>query len=256
MKLSNITEKLNELYPLNLKQPYDNVGLLVGSKEKDIKKILLALDLTSEVMEEAIKLKVDLIITHHPLIFKPLYKIDLDSKYGLIIKNLIVNDIAYYAMHTNFDTVKMNDYLADLLGAKEKSILTPNETIGVKANVSPTKLDDFINLVMDKFNIESVDYNGSDNLIVKTIGICGGSGKSLIYDILGSDIDLFITGDVSYSAHIDSKKLGVNVLDVGHYIEVLYRDVVKDDLLKMDKSLDVLYSNAKLIPFKRYYRKN
>ena len=113
MKLAKITSQLNQLYPNKLACSWDNVGLLIGNENNDIKKIMTTLEITNQVVDEAIKKKVDLIVVHHPIIFKPLKSIN-DEK---IIK-LIKNNISVYVMHTNVDVCinGMNDWLADEIG--------------------------------------------------------------------------------------------------------------------------------------------
>ena len=252
MRLDKIIDNLNTLYPESLKANYDNVGLMVGRLDKDIKKVLLALDLTRDVMDEAINNKVDLIITHHPLLFHPLYFIDTNKDPGSIIRDLIKYDISNYALHTNFDSVKMNDYLSSLIGIENKNILSIKENCGVYGEIKETKLDEYIKLVKKSFNIDTCEYYGKNNINIKRVGIVGGSGSSFFIDALNNNCDLFITGDVSYSKGIEAKRMGLNVLDVGHHIESLYVNVIKDDLLNMDKSLDVIISQVDVIPYKRF----
>ena len=252
MRLDKIIDNLNTLYPESLKANYDNVGLMVGRLDKDIKKVLLALDLTRDVMDEAINNKVDLIITHHPLLFHPLYFIDTNKDPGSIIRDLIKYDISNYALHTNFDSVKMNDYLSSLIGIENKNILSIKENCGVYGEIKETKLDEYIKLVKKSFNIDTCEYYGKNNINIKRVGIVGGSGSSFFIDALNNNCDLFITGDVSYSRGIEAKRMGLNVLDVGHHIESLYVNVLKGDLLNMDKSLEIIISQVDVIPYKRF----
>ncbi|MBR4237145.1 Nif3-like dinuclear metal center hexameric protein [bacterium] len=252
MKLNIIIEKLNELYPESLKSSYDNVGLMVGSMTKDVKRVLLALDLTREVMDEAINNNIDLIITHHPVLFHPLSMIDTDKDPGSIIRDLIKYDIANYAMHTNFDVVKMNDYLSSLIGIENKEILSESESLGVYGDIKPTKVEDYILKVKKAFGIASCEYYGKENITISKVGIIGGSGSSRIDAAKEKGLDLFITGDVSYSRGIEAKRLGVNVLDVGHFVEHLFTDVLNEDLKNLDSTLEVLTSSVDVIPYVRY----
>lgn len=252
MKLENIIKKLNELYPESLKSSYDNVGLMVGSMTKDVKKVLLALDLTREVMDEAIESGIDLIITHHPLLFHPLSMIDTDKDPGSIIRDLIKYDIANYAMHTNFDVVKMNDYLSSLIGITNKQILSESESLGIYGDIEPMKVEDYILKVKDAFNISSCEYYGKPNIKISKVGIIGGSGSSRIDAAKEKNLDLFITGDVSYSRGLEAKRLGVNVLDVGHFIEHLFTNVIFEDLKELDKTLEIMASKIDVIPYVRF----
>lgn len=252
MKLYNIIEKLNELYPESLKSSYDNVGLMVGSMNKDVKRVLLALDLTREVMDEAINNNIDLIITHHPVLFHPLSMIDTDKDPGSIIRDLIKYDIANYAMHTNFDVVKMNDYLSSLIGIENKEILSESESLGVYGDIKPTKVEDYILKVKKAFDITSCEYYGRESIVISKVGIIGGSGSSRIDAAKEKGLDLFITGDVSYSRGIEAKRLGVNVLDVGHFVEHLFTNVLNEDLKNLDSTLEVSTSSINVVPYVRY----
>ncbi|WP_319204162.1 Nif3-like dinuclear metal center hexameric protein [uncultured Ilyobacter sp.] len=128
MRLSEITKKLEKAFPKNMAESWDNVGLLIGEKNKDVKKIQISLDATDRVIEEAVKNKADLIITHHPLIFSPLKAINDSTLLGKKIMKLIKNDIALYSMHTNLDSAEngLNRYIAEIIGAKESKIIAEN----------------------------------------------------------------------------------------------------------------------------------
>ncbi|KMT21668.1 Nif3-like dinuclear metal center hexameric protein [Clostridium cylindrosporum] len=128
--LCNLIEKK---FPLNLAEDYDNVGMLLGRKDKDIKKVLVALEVTEKVIDEAIDNEIDLIITHHPLIFKPLKKITDSSYIENMILKLIENKIGLYSLHTNFDTASggMNDILCDKLGLVDTGLLCKNKFLNL-----------------------------------------------------------------------------------------------------------------------------
>ncbi|WP_320045785.1 Nif3-like dinuclear metal center hexameric protein [uncultured Ilyobacter sp.] len=125
MRLSEITKRLEKAFPKNMAESWDNVGLLIGEKNKDVKKIQISLDATDRVIEEAVKNKADLIITHHPLIFSSLKAINDSTLLGKKIMKLIKNDIALYSMHTNLDSAEngLNRYIAEIIGAKESKII-------------------------------------------------------------------------------------------------------------------------------------
>ena len=122
MKLTELIDKLNKKFPENICESWDNVGLLLGNKDKDVKKVLIALEVNSKAIDKAIQERVDVIISHHPLIFKSLKKITKDDMIGSRIIRLLKNDIAVYAMHTNLDSATggLNDYVFELLGIDAK----------------------------------------------------------------------------------------------------------------------------------------
>lgn len=125
MKLKTLVKKIESKYPLNLAYDWDNVGLLVGDFDAEINKVMVSLEANENVIEEAIKNNVDLIVTHHPFIFKKLNKINTGDLKGRLIHKLIKNDIALYSMHTNFDIAfdGLNDYFMEVMGFENSKIL-------------------------------------------------------------------------------------------------------------------------------------
>ncbi|MBU5334831.1 Nif3-like dinuclear metal center hexameric protein [Intestinibacter bartlettii] len=125
MKLRNLIDKIESKYPTNLAYSWDNVGLLVGEYEKEVKKILVTLEANEKVVDEAIQMGIDLIITHHPFIFSKINRVNSGDLKGRLILKLIKNDISLYSMHTNFDIAKdgLNDYFMEIMGFENCEIL-------------------------------------------------------------------------------------------------------------------------------------
>lgn len=123
MKCMEVIKRLEELSPVSYAEPWDNIGLLAGRQEKQVKSILIALDATWEVVEEAARLEADMIITHHPMIFGSINRVNSDTILGRKLLELIKNDICYYAMHTNFDVMGMADAVADRIGLQARQAL-------------------------------------------------------------------------------------------------------------------------------------
>ena len=115
MKCSEIMEHLEQLSPPSFAEEWDNVGLLVGRRNKGVQRIYIALDATDEVVEDAVRCGADMLLTHHPLIFRAMKRISDEDFIGKRIIKLIQSDISYYAMHTNFDVMRMADAAADEL---------------------------------------------------------------------------------------------------------------------------------------------
>lgn len=142
MNLKSIIKKIENKYPLNLAYEWDNVGLLVGDLNLDIKKILVVLEANEKVINEAVENKVDLIITHHPFIFRKMNKINTNDLKGKLIHKLIKNDISLYSMHTNFDIAfdGLNDYFMELMEFEDSKVLdiTNNEVLYKLAVYVPT----------------------------------------------------------------------------------------------------------------------
>lgn len=123
MNCHEIIGKLESLSPAAFAEDWDNIGLLAGRQDKEVETVYIALDATDEVVEEAVRLGADMLLTHHPLIFKKLDRITTDDFTGRRICQLIKNDISYYAMHTNFDVMGMADAAADELSLKDRTVL-------------------------------------------------------------------------------------------------------------------------------------
>lgn len=134
LKCQTIAGMMDKLAPRKLAQDWDNVGLIIGNQSKDVSKVLVALDATIDVVEEAINKKADMIITHHPVIFKPIKNIRTDSPLGHILVELIKHDIPLYVAHTNFDITNngMNDILCNILGIYNEEVLEVTYTEGYK----------------------------------------------------------------------------------------------------------------------------
>lgn len=125
MKLNDLIKKIENKYPLNLAYDWDNVGLLVGDFHSEVKNVLVSLEANEKVIDEAIEKNVDLIVTHHPFIFRKMNKINTKDLKGRLIHKLIKNDIALYSMHTNFDIAfdGLNDYFMEIMGFENSKIL-------------------------------------------------------------------------------------------------------------------------------------
>lgn len=232
MNAIEIIRFLESKYPKNLAYDWDNVGLQVGTLNKNVKNIMITLDVTKEVIKEAIQNKVDLLISHHPLLFKPLTNIAVESPRGWIIQKLIKHDIPLYSMHTNYDVAEggMNDTLCAHLGIQEPKLLDQEYNIGRYGSISPMSLPDFINHLKQKLNIQTVRLIHSTSRMIETVGISAGSGSIHISEAKKKGCDVFITGDVTYHHALDAIQMGMVVLDVGHHIEMIFQEAIAKEI--------------------------
>jgi dinuclear metal center YbgI/SA1388 family protein len=252
IEIINIFE---ELYPQDLAYTWDNIGLQIGTINKEINNVLLTLDLTLEVVEEAIENKNELIIVHHPLIFSPLKSIKTDTYKGKIIEKLIKSDIALYVAHTNFDvsTYGMNTMLANMLNLKDQQVLeftTEDEGLGKVGTVDSIVMKDYIKLVKDTFKVTNARFIGDINKTVKKVAITGGSGSSTINSASKSGVDLLITGDISYHQAHDALAINLNVLDIGHTVEKHFVYELKNILKDKGVKANILVSKIDTDPYK------
>ncbi|MDE6055791.1 MAG: Nif3-like dinuclear metal center hexameric protein, partial [Lachnospiraceae bacterium] len=191
----------------------------------------IALDATDDVIEEAVRMGADLLLTHHPLIFKKLSRVNTDDFIGRRVCELIKNDISYYAMHTNFDVMGMADAAADELSLKDRQVLnvTYEDDISKEGCGRVGKLEkcmsiaELAELVKEKFHVPNVRVFGDLGDIVETAAVMPGSGSGYIRDALNAGADVMITGDVDHHEGIDAVAQGIAVIDAGHYgIEKLF----------------------------------
>ncbi len=231
---------LNQKYPESLAEDWDNIGLVIGTVEQEVKKILICLDVTLETIEEAILEGVDLIISHHPLFIEPIKKIGQDDILGIKIERLIQHRIALYVMHTNVDIAKegLNDYLAKILGFKKSVPLDSKYPLRLCSYAKEMSTDLFLYNLMEKLNLKSITVVNKKEKI-KKIALCTGSGKSFLEDILKTDVDAYITGDITYHAALDGIENGMMLIDAGHYnTEIIFIDLLYDFLKKTAQKLD------------------
>lgn len=345
MKLQTIINQLNELYPQQVSEDWDNVGLQLGDVNQDIHKIMTSLEITDAVVQEAIKKNVDLIVAHHPLVFKPLKNL-VYNQFNRKIIDLIQHNIAVFVMHTNVDVCVngMNDWLSAEIGlqhvyelAKEQvinlnkvnidvciddvdrikyllqayainpaafnsqtddlftnsfntqkiirdknmfirveccilasdnedvesilqeanfsnylitPIISPNIYLGLgrMGSIRPTKALNFAKKLKKIFKTNVV-LIGDDSASIKTVGVIGGSGASYILKAKQAGCDCLITGDVKYHDAQLAKEIGLCVIDISHYAEVIFKYKMKD-ILNALLECNVIYAQSDINPFK------
>ena len=260
IKVNNIINEMELLAPTYLKEDFDNVGLMVGDKNKEVKKVLLALDCTLKVIEEAKKENVDLIITHHPLIFKRPSSITTDTLQGKKIIELIKNDISLYSSHTNLDSVEngLNDTIVSILGFDNSKILEKNkrdDKAGLGRIVSlkeSIQLEDLISKIKKSLNINNLRVvKGKDK--VNKIAIINGRGQDFIGKAVALGADCIITGDTTYHFASDYKEMEISILDVGHFAseQITFFNVM-ENLKEKFKDVEFITSTVEEDPFSFY----
>ncbi|MCI8637765.1 MAG: Nif3-like dinuclear metal center hexameric protein [Coprococcus sp.] len=227
MLCREIMEVIEERYPKRFAMEWDNVGLQVGRADKEVQKIYLALDATDEAVSEAAEWKADMLITHHPMIFKAMKQITDEHFIGKRVLRLIREDISYYAMHTNYDVMGMADLAGDYLGLENTSVLEvtseerdgmPEQGIGRIADLKgPMTLAECCRFVKERFALPSVKVFGNPDMEVKRIAVFPGSGKGAIEQALEKGADVLITGDIDHHEGIDAVAQNMAVIDAGHY---------------------------------------
>lgn len=246
---SNIIESLEQLSSPTFAETWDNVGLLAGRRDKPVGRIYIALDATDEVIEEAVCGGADMLLTHHPLIFSPLKKINTDDFIGRRLVKLLGNDISYYVMHTNFDVMGMADAAADEIGLENREVLymtyedeIAREGIGRYGRLSkPMLLEKYAAYIRQVFGLEGVILYGDSETLVERAAISPGSGKSMISAALKAGVQVLITGDIGHHEGLDAMAQGLAIIDAGHYgIEKLFIPYMQEYIVREFPQLEVV----------------
>ncbi len=255
MKGREIIEKLEKKYPVSAAESWDNPGLLVGDDESQVQRVYLTLDVTKEAICEAAAWKADMIISHHPMIFSPVNKINNHSFLGEKVLKLIQNGITCYAMHTNFDVCKMAEINADFLKLQDVKVLyvtergnEKEEGIG-RVGMLPERmtLGECAQYVKECYHLPQVKIFGDLKMQVEKVAVCGGSGKSMVQDALRGGAKVLITGDIDHHTGLDALDQGLAIIDAGHYgTEYFFMEQVKKDLAEINSALEVKCAEVKL----------
>lgn len=217
--VKEIADYLGQIAPPELKLDFDNVGLLVGRPGAAVSSVLVALDITDEVIAEAVSQGAELIAAHHPLFFEgPKSIVDTDLT-GRKIISLLSNGISAICMHTNLDAAEggVNDVLAEKLGAKVIGVLNETDRIGRVAEL-PAILDfpTFLKNICASLQSRGLRYHDAGRP-VQRIGVCGGAGGQDVFAAFEKGCDTYVTADIKYHQFLLAKELGLNLVDADHF---------------------------------------
>ena len=221
MKVKDIIKVIEDFAPLSIQEGWDNSGLCVGSPEDEVTSVLLALDCTPELVDEAVSCGADMIVTHHPLIFSGLKKITPDDQVGAAVIKAIRAGISIYAAHTNADKVLegVSGAMAARLGLLNVQVLADEgEGTGLGAVgdlPQPLTSQQAIELVKERFGLKCLKASKPVDGLISRVAVCGGSGGSLIGAARKSGARLYISGDISYHNYFTHE--GFMIMDIGHY---------------------------------------
>lgn len=226
MTVKDIVSVIEEFAPLSLQADYDNSGLVVGRLNDEVHGVLLAVDVTEEVLDEAEREGCDLIITHHPIIFSPLKRFNSASYVERCVERAIRKGIALYAAHTNLDSAAhgMSWQLGSMIGLDSMEVLEPRRDnpatgFGVVGTLLRAEgIMAFMNRVKAIFDVGAVRYSDipSEDMMVRCVAICTGSGHSLIDDAIAAEADVYITADLRYNDFMRGEGRMV-LMDIGHF---------------------------------------
>lgn len=225
-RVGRIIEWLEELAPAALAESWDRVGLQIGDPDEEVWHVLVALTLTQDVVEQAIAHGVQLIVVHHPPLFRPLGQIRWDRPDGNLLRQLVSAGISVYVSHTNFDVASrgMNDILARRLELQECEPLAyrpggdESEGMGrVGSLAEAMEPEAFLRFVHERLEVSAVRCCGPMPERVRRVAVMGGSGASFIEAAHAAGADVFITGDVDFHDAIHSNDLRLWTIDAGHF---------------------------------------
>ena len=257
--LAQLAKIIEKRYPKSIASDWDSIGLIVGKQKNVIKKILLTVDVTKDIVNEAIENEIDLIISHHPLILEP-EEVEDVRKYKEQLKELMIkNNISLYVAHTNADAAigGVNDSLINLLKIKNAKSFGP-ENIGRFGELEDSVrieniVQDLKKLIPNSNN--AILVSGNLKKEIKTIAVCGGSGSFLLEQVRTLNVDLFITSDLKHHSVLDNKDLGGPVLvNISHWAsERIWLDELviqlKNDFNKANLDSEVLISSKVTDPW-------
>lgn len=247
MTIGELLNKLHNVVPKKIAMSFDNVGLLIGNELEEVKGVYVTLDINEEVIEFVINNKINTIISHHPIIFSPLKQILNSNNVQRKIIKCIENNINVICCHTNLDAVKngMNDYLIEFLGFEYEKVeileineLDNNCGIGrILTLKQPMEYLEVIKKVKTVFKVEKLRCVNSNKEIVNRICLINGSGNSMIKDCFNKNVDVVITGDITYHTAFDSIENQINLIDIGHFTSE--NEIYLNLMRKLLNSIDV-----------------
>jgi dinuclear metal center YbgI/SA1388 family protein len=244
MKIGDIINVLQTAAPPALQESYDNSGLLFGSADKDLTGVMVSLDLTMEVAMEARLKGCNLVVSHHPLIFRGLKRISGEDPVGQVLIYCIREDIAIYAIHTNLDNVPhgVNGRIAGILGLENCNVLLPRTTgtvdpypgtgSGLLGSLrEPVSAEAFLSRVRTLFGSAVIRHSAAPPQPIRRVAVCGGAGSFLISNALEAGADAFLTADLKYHEFFEPNGC-LLLADIGHYESEQYTMDLLVELLK------------------------
>lgn len=239
MTAQELIEIIEAHYPLSLQEDWDHSGFQAGDRRKEIKKVMIALDSDHRTIKEAISQNCDMLISHHPFLFRDL-SLNLETDMGQTVKDVLQNDLVIYSSHTPLDKVSMNIWLAEALGLEDLYDFEDSHMAKAGHFDQPLAFDEFIEHVKHVFSLKVVHVAGHKETIT-TAAICGGSGSDFLDQ---AHTDAYLTGDLKYhigeQADIQNKVL----VDIGHHAEVIMVSHLADELRKKVPEIEFVESSS------------
>lgn len=221
-KLREIIAALERLAPLMLQDEWDNSGLQVGFPDAEISRVLVCLDITEAIVEEAVAKKCNLIVSHHPLLFKPLRQVSETTYQQRCVVRALASGVSIYSAHTSLDNAPggVNHKIASMLGLQGLRWLSPQEGEDAGSGLvgelpQPERDADFFARVKRTFGVQSLRHSALDGREIRRVALCGGAGAFLLRDAIRAGADCFLSGEFHYHDYFENG--GVLLAELGHY---------------------------------------
>jgi dinuclear metal center YbgI/SA1388 family protein len=250
MTVKDLYKRLEARIPRELAEPWDNDGLMCCADSlQEIHKVILTLDVTEDVVDYAIETGVDLIISHHPLIFRPLTSISEDNHVARKVIKLLENNVTVMSFHTRLDKVSggVNDHLCKVLGIEDTVPFGEGDLGRIGYIPEERLLDDFALHVKECLEADVVRVSDALNP-VRHVAVVGGDGKSYVKDAIVLGADTYISGRIGYNVMEEASEMGINLIEAGHYFtEQPITEFLRDLLYSFDPALSIEIVSSNLI---------
>lgn len=250
MTVKELYRRLEMRIPRELSEPWDNDGLMCcADSHQEIHKVILTLDVTEDVVDYAIESGVDLIVSHHPLIFKPLTSISEDNHVARKVIKLLENNVTVMSFHTRLDKVSggVNDYLCQVLGIEDTIPFGEGDLGRIGYIPEERLLDDFALHVKECLDADVVRVADALNP-VRHVAVVGGDGKSYVKDAIALGADTYISGRIGYNVMEEAAEMGINLIEAGHYFtEQPITEFLRNLLYSFDPTFSIEIVSSNLI---------
>lgn len=259
MLIKDIFKRFDEIIPIENSEDWDNSGEQIKFSSEVVNRVLTTLEVTNEVIDEAISKKCNLILSHHPLVFSNINTISDEHPKQKMIMKLISNKISVYSAHTNYDISEggTSDYLTKQFDLNEVGVIPDTDGFAMQGMLkAEMKLEEFIKLACEVTNtpINEVRFTGHRGKNISKVGLCAGSGSEFLSNAFNAGCDVFVTGDVKYHTAQDSLELGIPVVDMGHFhTEKSFADqatkIYGSKINSIENSIEFIPSEVDVNPF-------
>ena len=237
MKVRDIIEAIESAAPLRFQDEWDNSGLQVGFPDSEIEKVLVCLDVTEAIVEEAVNTGAQMIVSHHPLIFKALKQVSDSTYQQRCVVKALSGGIAIYSAHTSLDNAPggVNHKIAKLIGLQDLEWLQAKDGEDAGSGLigtlpAPEHDSDFLRRLQSVFKVHSLRHSECNGRNIKTVALCGGSGAFLMREAREQGADCFVTGEFHYHDYFEND--GMLLAELGHYQSEQYTSDLLCELLR------------------------